>query len=86
MPGAGEVAKPAGPTAFLSYARADQVQARRLALALESAGQDVWWDNLIEGGAEFAKSIEAALDRCDAVIVAWSQTSVGSDWVLDEAC
>ena len=33
----------------------------------------------------FAKSIEAALEECDAVIVVWSAKSVGSDWVLDEA-
>ena len=73
------------PTAFLSYARADQMQATKLAKALEAAGLNLWWDALIEGGAAFAKSIEAALEDCDAVIVVWSRTSVGSDWVLDEA-
>ena len=40
---------------------------------------------MIEGGAAFAKSIEAALDKSNAVIVVWSAASVGSDWVLDEA-
>lgn len=73
------------PTAFLSYARQDQPQAGRLAEALDKAGLGVWWDTLIEGGAEFAKSIEAALVSCDAVVVLWSKTSVASDWVLDEA-
>lgn len=73
------------PAVFLSYARADQEQAAKLAGALQQAGFDVWWDTLIEGGAAFAQSIEAALERCDAVIVAWSRNSVGSDWVLDEA-
>ena len=73
------------PTVFLSYARADQEQAVKLAKALEAAGFNLWWDALIEGGAAFAKSIEAALDSCDAVIVVWSRASVGSDWVLDEA-
>jgi len=73
------------PTAFLSYARADQAQATKLAKALEEAGLEVWWDALIEGGAAFAKSIEAALESCDAVVVVWSRTSVASDWVLDEA-
>jgi TolB-like protein/tetratricopeptide (TPR) repeat protein len=52
---------------------------------MQSAGLDVWWDTLIEGGAEFAKTIEAAINTCDAVVVAWSQASVASDWVLDEA-
>jgi TolB-like protein len=72
-------------TVFLSYARADQPQAEKLAAALEAAGLKVWWDALIEGGAVFAKSIEAALGSCDAVIVCWSRTSVESDWVRDEA-
>jgi TolB-like protein/Flp pilus assembly protein TadD len=72
-------------TVFLSYARADQAQATKLAKALEESGLDVWWDALIEGGAAFAKSIEAALESCDAVVVVWSKTSVASDWVLDEA-
>jgi TolB-like protein/Tfp pilus assembly protein PilF len=73
------------PTAFLSYSHADQARVRQLADALESAGVTVWWDTLIEGGAEFAKSVEVALARCDAVVVAWSQVSISSNWVLDEA-
>ncbi len=73
------------PTVFLSYARADQAQATKLAKALQDAGLNVWWDALIEGGAAFAKSIEAALESCDAVVVVWSANSVNSDWVLDEA-
>jgi TolB-like protein/Flp pilus assembly protein TadD len=73
------------PTVFLSYARADQAQAAKLARALEEAGLDVWWDTLIHSGAEFAKSIEASLEKCDAVVVGWSRASVISDWVLDEA-
>ena len=75
----------ARPTAFLSYARADQDRAAKLARALEAAGVDLWWDTMIEGGAAFAKSIEAALENSNAVIVVWSAASVGSDWVLDEA-
>ncbi len=73
------------PTVFLSYSRADQAQARMLAQALEDAGLQVWWDTLIEGGAAFAKTIEAALAASDAVIVLWSRHSLASDWVLDEA-
>src|SRR5688572_17781546 len=72
------------PTAFLSYARSDRERIARLAAALEAAGIDVWWDTLIEGGAEFAKSIESSLEKCSAVVVCWSRSSVASDWVLDE--
>jgi tetratricopeptide (TPR) repeat protein/TolB-like protein len=73
------------PNVFLSYARSDEPSAAKLVYALEQAGLEVWWDARIEGGAEFARSIEAALDRCDAVVVLWSGSSVRSDWVLDEA-
>ncbi len=72
-------------TVFLSYARADEAQARRLASALEHAGHTVWWDAMIEGGAAFSKSIADALDSADAVLVLWSARSVESDWVRDEA-
>jgi TolB-like protein/tetratricopeptide (TPR) repeat protein len=74
-----------GPTLFLSYARADEASARRLAAALEHAGYIVWWDALIEGGAAFGRSIAQALETADAVLVLWSKTSVESDWVKDEA-
>lgn len=72
-------------TLFLSYARADEPFARRVAAALEHSGYIVWWDALIEGGAAFARSITDALDRADAVLVLWSKKSVESDWVKDEA-
>jgi|SRR6478672_2400038 len=72
-------------TVFLSYARADRTRAEKLASALTDAGLEVWWDALIEGGAAFAHSIRSALDTADVVIVAWSKTSIDSDWVRDEA-
>lgn len=70
---------------FLSYARADRGRIAPLAAALKGRGLDVWWDDHIEGGQAFAHAIEAALDRADAVVVAWSATSARSDWVRDEA-
>src|SRR5438552_14649839 len=56
-------------TLFLSYARADEAQAKRLAAALEHAGFTIWWDALIEGGAAFGQSIARALETADAIIV-----------------
>ncbi len=73
------------PRVFLSYARTDRVRAAALAQALQVAGLDVWWDAEIEGGEAFAKRIETALGAADVVVVLWSQTSVASDWVRDEA-
>jgi TolB-like protein/Tfp pilus assembly protein PilF len=72
-------------TLFLSYAHADEAQARRIATALGQSGHTVWWDALIEGGATYAKTIGSALETADVVIVLWSKTSVESDWVRDEA-
>ncbi len=72
-------------TLFLSYARADEARARRLASVLEKAGYEIWWDARIEGGAAYARSIATALDTADAVIVLWSAKSIESDWVRDEA-
>ena len=61
------------PTIFLSYAHHDRVKAQRLAAALDRAGYTVWWDGLIEGGAQFDKSIRDALEAADAVVVLWSK-------------
>lgn len=70
---------------FLSYAREDAAKAKSLAGVLERAGHDVWWDRHIRSGSEFAGAIEEALKRADAVLVLWSEKSVCSSWVRDEA-
>ena len=70
---------------FLSYDREDGDRAGKLALALEKAGHSVWWDRHIKGGAEYNSEIEAALAKADAVVVLWSEHSVRSAWVRDEA-
>lgn len=70
---------------FLSYARADRARVAKLAEALQAAGFSLWWDSAIVAGASFAADIERELDAADVVVVAWSATSVKSDWVRDEA-
>lgn len=70
---------------FLSYDREDAGKARTIAETLGHAGHSVWWDRHIQGGAEFGKVIERALDAADAVIVLWSTHSIDSAWVRDEA-
>jgi TolB-like protein/Tfp pilus assembly protein PilF len=52
---------------------------------LRAAGIEVWWDSDLRTGAAFAGETEAALEAADVVIVAWSTTSVQSNWVKDEA-
>ena len=70
---------------FLSYDRDDSDRARQVALALEKAGHQVWWDLHIRGGTQFSKVIEEALKAANAVVVLWSRQSIESAWVKDEA-
>ena len=70
---------------FLSYEREDAARARTIALALEKAGHMVFWDQIIKAGAQYGNEIEQALKDSDAVVVLWSERSVNSAWVRDEA-
>lgn len=70
---------------FVSYARTEIDQARKIINVIEEAGFRVWWDGLLEAGSVFTRSTEAALNNADAVVVLWSAKSVDSHWVRDEA-
>jgi hypothetical protein len=70
---------------FLSYSREDKHCAEALARILEQAGHEVWWDRHIGTGREFSAEIEAALEKVDIVLVAWSKNASKSPWVRDEA-
>ena len=70
---------------FLSYARTDADAAAQLAQALAEAGHDVWWDHQLRAGSRFAREIDRALKDAEAVVVLWSDASVESAWVQDEA-
>jgi adenylate cyclase len=70
---------------FLSYAREDEAAAKQLADGVGRAGHDVWWDRHIQGGSRFSAEIDRELKSADAVVVLWSDASVESAWVQDEA-
>jgi adenylate cyclase len=70
---------------FLSYAREDIETARSLAGVLSDAGQTIWWDRHVHGGANFSTEIERELKDADVVMVLWSPASLASAWVQDEA-
>jgi hypothetical protein len=70
---------------FLSYARRDRAFALTLARVLEAREFVVWWDRSIKPGTSYQRTIESELQSADWVVVLWSQTSVESDWVIDEA-
>ena len=70
---------------FISYGRKDQERVRGIANALEAAGLSVWWDPDIPPGVDFRTLTTRALSKAKAVIVVWSEYSVGRHFVLDEA-
>ena len=70
---------------FISYKREDQALARKLADALESEGWTVWWDPKLRAGEHFDDVIEKALTSAKCVVVLWSEGSVKSQYVRDEA-
>lgn len=70
---------------FISYAREDGDKAERLALALETAGYTCWWDRHLASGSRYLIETEAELMAAKAVVVIWSQASIASHWVTDEA-
>jgi TIR domain len=70
---------------FISYNREDQATARKVADALEAEGWTVWWDPNLRAGEHFDDVIEKALDDAKCVIVMWSNRSVQSQYVRDEA-
>jgi tetratricopeptide (TPR) repeat protein len=70
---------------FISYAREDAVRADRLAAALVAAGYSVWWDKNLTAGERYSEETEGYLHRARAVLVLWSDASIASGWVRDEA-
>jgi hypothetical protein len=70
---------------FISYAREDRERVAPLAQALAAQGWLVWWDPEIPFGKRFGQAIEEALTTARCVIVVWSNRSVRSHWVIDEA-
>ena len=70
---------------FLSYAREDQARAQQLANALEVEGWSVFWDRTIPTGMVWRDVIGKAMSQARCIIVIWSQFSVTSNWVQEEA-
>ncbi len=75
------------PTAevFVSYAHEDQVMAQAVSKRLVEEKWSVFWDRKIPVGMIWDDLIETALDAAQCVVVLWSPTSRGSEWVRIEA-
>lgn len=70
---------------FISYSKHDRRHAESLAYWLEQHSYDVFWDRKLLAGQVWPKEIEKALGDAKAVIVMWSETSIDSNWVKNEA-
>ena len=70
---------------FISYAREDIRWASNLTQALKSYGWSIWWDPEIPSGKEYDEIIEEELSNARCIVVGWSEHSVKSRWVKDEA-
>ncbi len=70
---------------FISYANEDSARAQLFAQAIEAQGWTVWWDRNIPPGRTFDEVIAAALEQARCVVVLWSEASVKSRWVKEEA-
>jgi hypothetical protein len=70
---------------FLAYHHSDRPTARTLAAALEGYGFSVWWDHDLLPGEQFRDVITEVIRTSRAALVIWSEESINSSWVLDEA-
>jgi TIR domain-containing protein len=70
---------------FFSYASQDKHRIKVVVDSLEGQGWTVWWDRDIPPGSRFDQVIEEELDAAKCIIVAWSEHSVVSEWVKNEA-
>jgi len=70
---------------FVSYASEDLERVKPLVTALENHGWSVWWDRELVAGPRFDQEIENAIREASCIVVAWSQYSIKSGWVRDEA-
>src|SRR5207248_11284057 len=70
---------------FVSYARPDEPQAKRVADTLRLLGYRVWRDDELPAHRAYADVIEERLKSADAAIVLWSAEAAKSQWVRSEA-
>jgi TIR domain len=70
---------------FVSYANEDRLKAQILVQALEARGWSIFWDRKIPVGRTWHDSIGRELSEARCVVVLWSNASVESEWVREEA-
>lgn len=74
-----------GADVFLRHKSDDKPRIRPLLEGLLTAGLSVWSDRDTPGGVPWRQTIEAELEAAGCVLACWSEVSVASEWVLEEA-
>lgn len=70
---------------FISYSSQERNRVLPLVNALEKTGWSVFWDRTIPAGKTWRQVIGAEIRTCRSVLVVWTESSVTSEWVLEEA-
>ncbi len=70
---------------FISYAHEDQERVRPIVEELEKRNWRVFWDRKIPVGENYYDYISKKLDNLHCVLVIWSQHSLLSNWVKQDA-
>ena len=73
------------PFVFIAYAREDASAAAEVVMTLRANGIGVKWDRDLLGGQHFRLRLGEMIAHAAAVMVLWSEHSVASDFVIDEA-
>ncbi len=70
---------------FVSYSRKDSTIAKKFRDLLTEEGWSVFWDVEILPGQAWSDQLEAKLNDCKCIVVLWSEHSLQSDYVKEEA-
>ncbi len=70
---------------FLSYATEDRERLLSLVRAIEEAGLSLFWDRNVPPGSTWRSVLDGELAKAHCVVVVWSDHSIKSNWVLEEA-
>jgi hypothetical protein len=72
---------------FLSYSSQDREREAlvRLVAALEQSGLSVFWDRKIPPGMTWRTVLQQRLTQARTILVVWTNDSVASEWVHEEA-
>jgi hypothetical protein len=70
---------------FISYASQERDRVQPLISALETTGWSIFWDRTIPAGKTWRQVIGSEIRACRSVLVVWTENSVTSEWVLEEA-